>query len=172
MLFKPPDAELLLVHTAPINDMVVAIRIAPEFIREVKNIREEIRNVDKRLTFSHHVAHCHPPLLHSVIPVLHSHAAMENLIRVVGDITGSPDARHTGLQEFIDLDSVACVQRCPVKQVHGRCHSNTRHDKVRWHFISRCQYDLALAVLMRQGNHLVAFHKGDAMPGKLTLKKR
>jgi hypothetical protein len=39
LLLKPPDAELLLIHIAAINDLVVAIHIAPKFIREVKSIR-------------------------------------------------------------------------------------------------------------------------------------
>ena len=59
--FKPPDARLLLINIAPINDLVVATRIAPKFRREGKSIRDKMRNSDKRLEFSNHVAYRHRP---------------------------------------------------------------------------------------------------------------
>src|ERR1035437_8517312 len=77
--FKPPDTEPLFIHVAAINHLVIASRIAPKFIREVKSIREEIGNVDKRLEFSHHVADRKSTRLNGIVPMLHPHAAVEYL---------------------------------------------------------------------------------------------
>src|ERR1043165_1836977 len=103
--------------------------------------------------------------------MLHPPAAVENAIRIVGHITGSPDAGHVGLKEFIDLDTIMCVQRGSMKQLYGWDDSNTRHNKVRWQVLARCQYDLGLAIRMSQGHHRFVFQIGEAMLGTLCLKE-
>ena len=59
LLFKPPDTELLFIHVAAINHLVIASRVAPKFIREVKSIlamacSPQLRFHESRLIVSAH----------------------------------------------------------------------------------------------------------------------
>ena len=139
---EPPGAETARRYVSAVHDAVRARRIAPELVREVEDIGEEVRDVDERLPLTQHCAGRVPPLLDGVIPMLRATLLREDHVSVVRDVSRGVNVGASRLEELVHDDAVVDSETARRQSVERRHRADPDDDEIRGQAAAARRHDL------------------------------